>query len=224
MRRRLGARRALNEAADEQGSILPYTVAAAFVIVLVAVGLMTGLGSVILERRNASTAADAAALAAAEAWAESLESVYDSATGAGSAAELWDGFGSPIGPFAGHIARQEAVKYAALNEATVTSYRVNATAGTVTVSVRSNSPVTGTDEYMTASATAELVFEEGLCLRTGRIGLRINGACRLSPPSSGPSDSGPSDTDLTDPAPGPTPFRLPSGMEDMASIDTRLRR
>lgn len=212
-------------AADEQGSVLPYTVAGAFVIVLVALGLMTGLGSVVLERRNASTAADAAALAAAEQWAESLESVYEDAAGAGSAGELWDGIGSAAGPFAGLTARHEADRYAGLNDATITSYKVNATRGTVTVSVRSNSTVSGTDEHMTATATAELVFDEGLCLKAGRVGLRISGRCYLSAPSTGPTAA---PDPAPDPAPTPrvtpTPYRLPAGMDSAVRIDTRLTR
>lgn len=209
-------------AGNERGSILPYTVAGAFIIVLVAVGLMTGLGSVILERRNASTAADAAALAAAEQWAESLESVYKDASGAGSAAELWDGIGVAAGPFAGLAARHEADKYAALNDATITSYKVNAAKGTITVSVKSNSTVSGTDERMTATATAELVFDKGLCLKTGRVGLRMDGKCLLSAPSSG-SPSVPSEPAVPHPTPTPS-YSLPKGMDDIVSIDTRLRQ
>ena len=61
---------------NERGSILPYVSVAAALVAFVALGLMTGLGDAILHRRDASNAADAAALAAARAWAGSIESTY----------------------------------------------------------------------------------------------------------------------------------------------------
>ena len=71
-------------ASTERGSILPYLSVAAALVALVALGLMTGLGDAILHRRDASNAADAAALAAARAWADSIESTYGNAVDATS--------------------------------------------------------------------------------------------------------------------------------------------
>ncbi|WP_141759127.1 pilus assembly protein TadG-related protein [Actinomyces sp. HMSC075C01] len=62
--------------ASQHGSILPYLSVAVGIVALIALTLMTGLGDVILHRRDASNATDAAALTAAEAWGHSIESTY----------------------------------------------------------------------------------------------------------------------------------------------------
>ena len=82
--RRITTRHPSGPASTERGSILPYLSVAAALVALVALGLMTGLGDAILHRRDASNAADAAALAAARAWADSIESTYGGAVDATS--------------------------------------------------------------------------------------------------------------------------------------------
>ena len=167
----------LKPATTESGSILPYVSVAAALVALVALTLMTGLGDAILHRRDASNAADAAALAAARAWGDSIESTYGNAVDATSEDGLWSNAGRGLGSFAGPGAKRAAERYAALDGATVTAYSVDTTRGTVTVSVSTNSTVTGTNQRLTATSTAKIEFEDGACLSGGQVGFEINGKC-----------------------------------------------
>ena len=128
---------------DERGSISPYLCIASGLLTMVALLVMLSLGDATLHRRDASNAADSAALAAAGAWADSIESAYDDAVGAGNADDLWGGVGNSVGSYAGPKARRAAETYASRNGATVTAYSVNATRRTITVAVETNSAVEG---------------------------------------------------------------------------------
>ena len=86
---------------DERGSISPYLCIASGLLTMVALLVMLSLGDATLHRRDASNAADSAALAAAGAWADSIESAYDDAVGAGNADDLWGGVGNSVGSYAG---------------------------------------------------------------------------------------------------------------------------
>ena len=89
---------------DERGSIFPYLCIACGALAMVALLLMLSLGDTTLHRRDASNAADAAALAAAGAWADSIESMYDDAVDSDNADGLWGGIGKGLGSYAGrHI-------------------------------------------------------------------------------------------------------------------------
>lgn len=167
-------RRAL---ASQRGSILPYLSVAVGIVTLIALTLMTGLGDVILHRRDASNAADAAALAAAEAWGHSIESFYGNAAKSRIEHDFWGSVGKRLGSFAGPTTTQAAEHYAKLNGAKVTSYSVDETRGTATVSVRTDSTITYTDKKMTATSTAQVVFESGTCLEGGKVGYKTNGKC-----------------------------------------------
>ena len=136
---------------------------------MVALLLMLSLGDTTLHRRDASNAADAAALAAAGTWADSIESMYDDAVDSDNADGLWGGIGKGLGSYAGLEAKNAADTYASHNGATVTAYSVDATQKTVTVSVETNSTVEGTDEKMTATSTAEIVLKDGVCLGGGKV-------------------------------------------------------
>ena len=198
-------RRAL---ASQRGSILPYLSVAVGIVALIALTLMTGLGDVILHRRDASNAADAAALAAAEAWGHSIESTYGNAAKSRNEHDFWGSVGKGLGSFAGPTTKRAAEHYAKLNGATVTSYSVNETRGTVTVSVSTDSTIAHTDKRMTATSTAKVVFESGACLEGGKVGYETNGKCltkhtEQSPtaphpqrPSASPTPSHPAPPDL----------------------------
>ena len=164
-------------AITERGSILPYVSVAAAVVAFVALSLMTGLGDAILHRRDASNAADAAALAAAHTWADSIESTYRNAASSGNERQFWGSIGHGAGSFAGPKAEQAAKYYATLNDAMVTSYSVDESRGTVTVSVRTNSTVSYTQDRATATSTAKVTFERGVCLKDGKVGYNIHGEC-----------------------------------------------
>lgn len=204
----------------ERGSILPYLTLAAGVLAVLALTFMVGLGKVTLFRRDASGAADAAALAAAGAWADSLETAYNNAYRAGDSNGLWSGVGRGLGSYAGLEAKNAADKYASRNNATVTAYSVDPAHRTVTVTVETNSSIEGVDKKMTATSTAEIVLEDGVCLNGGKVGFKIDGSCVAKRPkeASAPAPA-PSQPRRTS---SPAPFKAPDGMAAHASVTTRL--
>lgn len=212
----------LKPATTESGSILPYVSVAAALVALVALTLMTGLGDAILHRRDASNAADAAALAAARAWGDSIESNYGRSVYATSEDALWKNAGKGLGYFAGPGAKRAAERYASLDGAMLTAYSVDTVRGTVTVSVRTKSSVTGTNEQLTATSTAKIEFEDGVCLADGRVGFEIDGKCVTRHPQSKGSDQ------KNNPKPTPhagvkkAPFKTPEGMQKKARVSTHL--
>lgn len=200
----------------ERGSILPYLTLAAGVLAVLALTFMVGLGKVTLFRRDASGAADAAALAAAGAWADSLESAYNNAYRAGDSNGLWSGVGRGLGSYAGLEAKNAADKYASRNNATVTAYSVDPAHRTVTVTVETNSSIEGVDKKMTATSTAEIVLEDGVCLNGGKVGFEIDGNCVTKRPKESSAPAQPST------APSSKPFKAPEGMNQRAKVSTRL--
>ena len=211
-------RRAL---ASQRGSILPYLSVAVGIVALIALTLMTGLGDVILHRRDASNAADAAALAAAEAWGHSIESSYGNATKSHNGHEFWGSVGKGLGSFAGSATKRAAEHYAKLNGATVTSYSVDEAHVTVTVSVRTDSTIAHTDKRMTATSTAKVVFESGACLEGGKLGYQNNGKCLTRRAEQSPAASPPQK-----PSASPTPLRPdPSDLklENRQKVKVRAR-
>lgn len=202
---------------DERGSISPYLCIASGLLTMVALLVMLSLGDATLHRRDASNAADSAALAAAGAWADSIESAYDDAVGAGNADDLWGGVGNGVGSYAGPKARRAAETYASRNGATVTAYSVDATRRTITVAVETNSAVEGVDERMTAESTAEIVLKNGVCLKGGKIGFTMDGRCVAKRP-----DEDPAPESTPSPSPTTAPFKVPDGMSEHARVTTRL--
>ena len=213
-------RRALT---SQRGSILPYLSIAVGIIAIIALTLMTGLGDVIVHRRDASNAADAAALAAAEAWGHSIESTYGNAAKSRSEYEFWGSVGKGLGSFAGPTTKRAAEHYAKLNGATVTSYSVDDTHGTVTVSVRTDSTIAYTDKTMTATSTAKVVFDGGACLTEGKVGFEMNGKCMTRPESnqSTPRQT-PSPSATPKVTPTATPFKPPTEMHGVPKVTARL--
>lgn len=208
---------------SQRGSILPYLSVAVGIVALIALTLMTGLGDVILHRRDASNAADAAALAAAEAWGHSIESTYGNATKSRNEHDFWGSVGKGLGSFAGPTTKRAAEHYAKLNGATVTSYSVDETRGTVTVSVRTDSTITYTDKKMTATSTAQVVFDRGACLTGGKVGFEMDGKCMTQPNSHQPTPhKSPSPSAPPQATPTATPFKAPTEMRGSARITARL--
>jgi len=202
---------------DERGSIFPYLCIACGALAMVALLLMLSLGDTTLP------GAPPGAPAAAGAWADSIESMYDDAVDSDNADGLWGGIGKGLGSYAGLEAKNAADTYASHNGATVTAYSVDATQKTVTVSVETNSTVEGTDEKMTATSTAEIVLKDGVCLGGGKVGFKIDGNCVTERPKETPSPE-PSPTSSPSPSPSstPTPFTGPSGMSRHAKVTTKL--
>ena len=220
LRLRHAAKRLLRQLhREERGSILPYTVGGTMVLLLIGLLLITYLGDAYDQRRQASTAADSAALAAAEAWAEALEDHYTQAVLADGEAGLWDDVGQPLGAFAGDAAAA-ADEYAALNGATVTAVSYDPWHARVTVSVEGDDTVQDTGHRSVSTATAQIVFVDGVCNSGGRLGLMIGGTCRTEP--------SPVPVAVTTPDPEataettPVPFELPDRMAESATTRTRL--
>ncbi|MEA1303542.1 pilus assembly protein TadG-related protein [Actinomyces oris] len=206
----------------ERGSILPYVSVGVALVALVAVTLMTALGDAILHRRDASNAADAAALAAARVWADSIESNYGRSVNATSEDGLWKNAGKEIGYFASPGAKRAAERYASLDGAALTAYSVDTVRGTVTVSVRTKSSVTGTNEQLTATSTAKIEFEDGACLTDGRVGFKIDGKCLTRHPQNKSSDQKNNAKPTPHTGAKKAPFKTPEGMQKKARISTHL--
>ena len=120
---------------NEKGTMLPYAVAGIFIIALIGYMLIGYLGEGYNENRQTKTAADAAALAAAEAWGQQLEAEYTKALTSTSQPEFWGHFGRPLALTKGR-ADIKAAEYAKNNDATITS--VNYDSHTATVKINSD--------------------------------------------------------------------------------------
>lgn len=206
----------------EEGSIFPYLAFAAGILAVIALFLMVGLGDATLHRRDASNAADAAALAAAGIWAGSVESMYNSAVSSNNSGDLWDRTGRGLGSYAGSKAKHAADTYASRNGATVTAYTVNANRRTVTVTVETNSTVEGTTKKMSATSTAEIVAKSGVCLDGSKVGFKVEGECVTTRPTTKPTSPTPTPTTAPAASPTPTPFKAPDGMSQRARVTVRL--
>lgn len=160
--------------------MLPYVVAGVFVITLIGYMLIGYLGDGYDERRQSKTAADAAALAAAESWSQALELNYTKALASTSPAEFWSHFGRPLNLTKG-TAELAAEQYASNNDATVTSMSYDSRTATVEVAVIGNDEIRETGRRAEATASATIVFKSGICNSNGNLGVSVGGACATSP-------------------------------------------
>jgi len=141
--------------------------------------LTAAVGSLTSERRQATAAADAAALAAAGVWDEHLGRLFGSESGVG----LWGLVGVPVlGDGAYHAMRAAAADYAERNDADLIDFRVDTWARDVYVEVRHRRPVLGTDQRLETAATAHIELTGGLCSVGGAIGVLDDGWCRREVP------------------------------------------
>ena len=167
---------------NEKGTMLPYAVAGIFIIALIGYMLIGYLGEGYNENRQPKTAADAAALAAAEAWGQQLEAEYTKALTSTSQSEFWGHFGRPLALTKGR-ADIKAAEYAKNNDATITSVNYDSHTATVKITVRGDDQIKDTGKKAEATATATVVFESGICNSDGNLGFSIKGACVDSPTS-----------------------------------------
>lgn len=206
----------------EAGATSVMLVMSIVVIAAVAGALLLPWGSFLADRREASTASDAAALAAVSVWRDRLEGVHGEMRGAASEEVFWGPVGRGLGTFVpGALARARAEEMAARNNAEVIGYSVNGARGTVTVRVRSLDTVPGTSQRAEAESTARLDFRSGLCVGSGRLGVLIHGSCRTGapPPPPPPVEIDPEespDPDLPQ-APEP-PYEIPNGTEEFGIV------
>lgn len=150
---------------------------------LVAVPLTQGLS----QRRAASTAADAAALAAAQEWSDRFEQTHANLEYADDAT-FWAFPGLRADRLAVGRLRQEAATFAAANDATLESFSVHPSRLEITVRVRmTGEAIDGTGIHATHAATSEVRLRGGLCASNGRLGLPRR-PCLVEPPRTIPAD------------------------------------
>ncbi|MFD1506532.1 hypothetical protein FE374_15910 [Georgenia yuyongxinii] len=168
--------------AGERGSILPFAVAGAALLTLIGLLFLVPLGQAVTERRTQATAADAAALASVELWADGLEDVHSRLLHATSPADFWALLGRPLDAYGPSGMRAAAGTYAGRNDAELQSHdvRVRPGAGEVRVEVKSHEPVDPTGHYIYAEATARIELRGGLCLAGGLLGVDLDGGCRTA--------------------------------------------
>ena len=135
---------------------------------------------------------------------------------------LWSNAGRGLGSFAGPGAKRAAERYASLDGATLTAYSVDTARGTVTVSVRTKSAVTGTNQRLTATSTAKIELEDGACLSGGQVGFEINGRCVTRRPQAKSPDQKKGAKQAPQAGAKPAPFKVPAGMSKKAKVSTRL--
>jgi len=117
---------------------------------------------------------------------------------------------------------EAAERYASLDGATLTAYSVDTARGTVTVSVRTKSAVTGTNQRLTATSTAKIELEDGACLSGGQVGFEINGKCVTRRPQAKSPDQKKGAKQAPQAGAKPAPFKVPAGMSKKAKVSTRL--
>jgi hypothetical protein len=197
--------------------VIPVVMGLVFVTLL----LIRTLGSATADSREARTAADAAALGAVQAWSDSIESGFWSASGSSSHAGFWGFAGRSLASFASPDISAQAHYFAQRNGAEVTSVSVDPVAGAVTVSVRDTEEVPETGQRMEHTATAQLTFVSGACRSGSHVGYLIYGACRTTaPPTPTPSPT-PTPTPTSTPSPTPTPTPTFAPPHGLGSFDVR---
>jgi len=194
------------------------------VVVVIAIAFLVPFGSFFVDKRESSTAADAAALAAVAAWRDDLRGVYDGLGSASSDAGFYGHVGSGLSTYLSYLpARGVAAEFAARNDAELIDFSVDGARGAVSVRVRSVDLVPGTSERAESTATARLRFAGGLCANHhGVLGVVLAGSCKTSaPPAPAPTPTPtapdpPAPTPTPTPTPEPPPYEIPEGGEAFA--------
>ena len=164
-------------------------VGGAVIVLLVAATLVLGipLTQGLSSRRASATAADAAALAAAQEWSRGFERMQRSLEVADDAA-FWAFPGRPVDAVPVPRLRSEAADLAAANDADLISLSLDARRLEVTVRVRMrDEAIPGTGIRMEHAATADVDLRRGLCARSGRMGYLVGGSCLSTPQPAPPA-------------------------------------
>ncbi|MCL3777069.1 MULTISPECIES: hypothetical protein [unclassified Actinomyces] len=212
---------------DERGAAVSGLIAVmAIGLLSVGVVVMLMVGDAVAERRSVNTAADAAALAAADHCADQLEDAYRRAVLAEDPAGFWAELGQPVSTYCSRSGIEHAVtSYAAANNATVTD--IDVLPGLrFRVEARSNDTVYGTDLHNSSMATAQLDLASGACVSDGLLGVKDGRVCRtepeeVEPAEDAPGGSSPEPSESAAPTEPPQP-PLPRTYTTRARIDTRL--
>ncbi|MEV0953655.1 pilus assembly protein TadG-related protein [Promicromonospora sp. NPDC050249] len=171
----------------ERGSMHVMTIPVAVGMLTVAVLVITMVGSATNDRREAGTAADAAALAATQEWDEHLGLLHGLHLGVSEPEAFWElAEEALLGPELEEEMREAAEAYAENNGAELVGPpHIDPARLTVTVEVRHMDAVPGTDLRSTASATAGITLRGGLCVDGDGLGWLIDGLCLTEPEDDG---------------------------------------
>lgn len=198
---------------DERGMASTVLILAVPALVAVALLLIAMFGDAVTKRTQTSTAADAAALAAAEQWRSYVDDLLDGAGGLPPDRTL-----DRLRPLlttnataldAGTV-QHRARQLAAANDAELLSLNVRLTGRGLEFAVRTRSlqPAHQTSTRLESTATAEVEVRGGVCFRGSRLGIVQPYGCAgwddieeiLDPPP-GPEP----DEEDDEPSPSPTP-------------------
>lgn len=183
----------------ERGSMHVLTIPVAVAMLTAAVLVITMLGSATNDRRQAGTAADAAALAAAQEWNEHLGLLHGLHLGIPGPEGFW-GIAEQalLGEDLEEEMNEAARAYAERNGAElVEDVAVDPERLEVTARVRHDESVPGTEIRSEATATAGITLRGGLCVGDDGLGWLIDGLCLTEPePEEDPQEGGvPGDPD-----------------------------
>lgn len=196
-------------AVRERGSLTLWLVPAVGALVAVTLLVVVGFGSATNDRRESSTAADAAALAAADAWRDRIGVAFARAATAHDPDVFWAFAGTDLGALADGSLSAAASSYAVANGAELRTLSVDAAQGEVTVRVRNVHPLPSDGRQVEAVATARLQFDSGACRSGRRLGFLLGASCRTSAPA---ATSAPTPTAPSSASPAPAPFVRPAGI------------
>ncbi|MEU4364950.1 pilus assembly protein TadG-related protein [Promicromonospora sp. NPDC023987] len=178
----------------ERGSMHVMTIPIAVGLLSAAVLVVTMVGSATNDRREAGTAADAAALAAAQEWDQHLGLLHGLHLGVSEPGAFW-GIAEValLGPDLRDEMTDAARTFAERNGAELVDLDVDPELLQVTVEVKHDEMIPGTEVRSTASATAGITLRGGLCVGGGGLGWLIDGLCATEPE---PEDEGSQDGGL----------------------------
>ncbi|MBO0608762.1 hypothetical protein [Myceligenerans salitolerans] len=166
----------------ERGSLHVMTIPTAVAFVTGAVLVIAMVGSATDDRRATGTAADAAALAAAQEWDDHLGILSGLHLGALDFLSFWGILDAPLltEDVRGEM-YQAAEEYAERNGAELTDLHIDAANLRVTAQVRHEDEIPVAEVRSEASATAQIRLTGGLCLGETGLGWRIDGDCATEP-------------------------------------------
>ena len=196
----------------ERGSMHVMTLPIAVGMVTVAVLVVTMLGSATDNRREAGTAADAAALAATQEWDEHLGLLHGLHLGVSEPEAFWElAEEALLSESLEEEMREAAEAYAEGNGAELVGKPdIDPERLRVTVRVRHDDAVPGTTIHPEASATAGITLNGGLCVADGGgLGWLIDGLCLTEPE---PDEEG--DVEEEDPDSGDIEEEDPDGDDE----------
>lgn len=166
----------------ERGSMHVMTLPIAVGLLTAAVLVITMVGSATNDRREAGTAADAAALAATQEWDEHLGLLHGLHLGVSEPEAFWElAEEALLGPDLRREMQEVAETYAEANGAELVGLHVDTARLRVTAEVRHEETVPGTEVRSTASATAGITLSGGLCVGDDGLGWLIDGLCLTEP-------------------------------------------